>query len=110
MAQSSLTEHLKRNHFGERNAVNSRTLEQLFGLSGKELRNTINTLRRSGVPIASSINGYFYAATAQEIRATINHMAHRIEGISKAIRGLNEALELFDAAQTRLPLDGGDAP
>ena len=27
-----------------------------------------------------------------------------------AISGLNRSLEQFDTAQTRLPLDGGDAP
>ena len=62
-------------------------------------------LRRKGVPIASSGEGYFYAATEPEGRATIAHMTHRISGIAAAIRGLTQALEEFDTAQMRLPLE-----
>ena len=110
METETIVEHLKRFHYGEKNAVTSREMEQTFGVSGKELRTVINTLRRSGIPVASSGNGYFYAATAQEIRTTIAHMTHRISGICAAIRGLTEALEQFDTAQTRLPPNGGGDP
>jgi len=103
MQKETITEHLKRYHLGEQSAVASRELEAAFGIRGKELRNLINTLRRSGEPIASSGNGYFYAATEQEIHATIAHMTHRISGIAAAIRGLTMALERFDTAQMRLP-------
>lgn len=65
-------------------------------------------LRRKGIPIASSGSGYFYAATEQEVRATIAHLTRRISGIAAAISGLNRSLEQFDTAQTRLPLEGGD--
>ena len=61
-----------------------------------------------GVPIASNGSGYFYAATEQEVRATIAHLTHRIGGIAAAIRGLTRSLDVFDTAQTRLPLEGGD--
>ena len=67
-------------------------------------------LRRDGVPIASNGSGYFYAATDQEVRATIAHLTRRISGIAAAIRGLDRTLEREDTAQTRLPLDGGDTP
>ena len=110
MQSETLVEHLKRYHFGEENAVTSKELEAAFSVKGIELRNIINTLRRSGVPIASSANGYFYAATAHEVRATIAHMSHRIIGISRAIDGLNDALAEFDTTQMRLPLDGGGGP
>ena len=39
------------------------------------------------------------------MRATIAHMTHRISGIAAAIRGLTQALEEFDTAQMRLPLE-----
>jgi len=107
MQKETIAEHLKRYHLGEQNAVTSRELEIAFDIRGKELRDVINTLRRSGVPIASSGSGYFYAATEQEVRATIAHMTHRISGIAAAIRGLTQALEQFDTDQIRLPLDKG---
>ena len=50
-------------------------------------------LRRDGVPIASNGSGYFYAATDQEVRATIAHLTRRISGIAAAIRGLDRTLE-----------------
>ena len=123
MEKETIAEHLKRYHLGERNAATSRELETAFGIRGKELRDLVNTLRRNGVPIASSGAGYFYAATEQEVRATIAHMTHRISGIAAAIRGLTMALERFDADQmtllpeerVRSPTDpgadaGGDPP
>ena len=70
----------------------------------------VNALRRDGVPIASNGSGYFYAATDQEVRATIAHLTRRISGIAAAIRGLDRTLEREDTAQPRLPLDGGDTP
>ena len=102
MEKETIADHLKRYHLGERNAATSRELETAFGIRGKELRDLVNTLRRSGVPIASSGAGYFYAATEQEVRATIAHMTHRIGGIAAAIRGLTQALEQFDVAQMTL--------
>lgn len=99
MEKETILEHLKRYHLGERNATTSRELEAAFDLRGKELRDLVNTLRRSGEPIASSGAGYFYAETEQEVRATIAHMTHRIGGIAAAIRGLTQALDGFDTAQ-----------
>ena len=103
-----LAEHLERYHSGASNAATSRELECAFGIKGKELRDAVNALRREGVPIASNGSGYFYAATEQEVRATIAHLTHRIGGIAAAIRGLTRSLDVFDTAQTRLPLEGGD--
>ena len=99
MEKAQLKQHLKRYHLGERNAVTSRELETSFGVSGKELRDAVNALRRDGIPIASGSGGYFYAATEPEVRATIAHMTHRIGGIAAAIRGLTQALDGFDTAQ-----------
>ena len=104
MEKDTIAEHLKRYHLGEKNAATSRELETAFDIRGKELRDLVNTLRREGVPIASSGAGYFYAATELEVRATIAHMMHRISGIAAAIHGLTQTLERFDSDQmTMLP-------
>lgn len=110
MQKEGLAEHLKRYHRGAPKAATSRELERTFSITGKELRQLVNRLRREGVPIASNGSGYYYAATEQEVRATIAHLTRRIGGIAAAIHGLNRSLERFDDAQTRLPLDdaGGD--
>ena len=78
MEKERLAEHLERYHSGASNAATSRELECAFGIKGKELRDAVNALRREGVPIASNGSGYFYAATEQEVRATIAHLTHRI--------------------------------
>lgn len=104
MQKERLAEHLERYHLGAPSAATSRELERTFSISGKELRQLVNRLRREGVPIASDGSGYYYAATEQEVRATIAHLTRRIGGIAAAIHGLNRSLERFDDAQTRLPL------
>ncbi|MDD3780639.1 hypothetical protein [Pelotomaculum terephthalicicum] len=108
MQKEQLAEHLRRYHHGAENAVISKELERSFGVSGKELRDQVNALRREGVPIASDQNGYFYAKTEAEVRMTIRHMRNRISGISAAITGLRRSLAAFDDTQLRLPLEGGD--
>ena len=110
MQKERLAEHLKRYHLGAQGAATSRELECAFSMKGIEVRQLVNSLRREGVPIASSGSGYYYAATEQEVRATIAHLTRRIGGIAAAIHGLTRALEQFDTAQTRLPLEGGDGP
>jgi len=110
MEDQRFVEYLRQYHFGEGGAVTSRELEVAFSIRGKEVRDTVNRLRRKGVPIASSASGYFYAATEREVRATIAHMTHRISDIAAAIRGLNQSLEDFDANQLRIPESESDGP
>lgn len=110
MEKERLAEYLEQYHMGALNAATSRELELTFGIKGIQVRHMVNALRRDGVPIASNGSGYFYAATDQEVRATIAHLTRRISGIAAAIRGLDRTLEREDTAQTRLPLDGGDTP
>ena len=61
MKKEQLAEHLRKYHHGAKNAVISKTLELAFRISGKELRDLVNALRREGIPIASDQSGYFYA-------------------------------------------------
>ncbi len=110
MQKEQLAVHLHRYHHGAENAAISRELEHTFHVSGKELRDQVNALRREGVPIASDQNGYFYAKTEAEVRMTIRHMRNRISGISAAITGLRHSPAAFDDTQLRLPLEGGDEP
>ena len=103
MEKERLAEYLEQYHMGALNAATSRELELTFGIKGIQVRHMVNALRRDGVPIASNGSGYFYAATDQEVWATIAHLTRRISGMDRT-------LEREDTAQTRLPLDGGDTP
>ena len=53
MLKEQLAEYLHRYHHGAENTVTSRMLEHAFHISGKELRDLVNALRREGIPIAS---------------------------------------------------------
>ena len=79
---------LKRRHCGKRKAVKSSVLEARFNVSGKELRDAVNALRRAQHPICSDEDGYYYAQSSQEIAATIQQLHNRIAGIAAAHDGL----------------------
>lgn len=88
MDEKKLLNCLKLRHRGQRNAVKSPVLEARFHISGKKVRDTVNTLRRSGYPVCSDENGYYYAETTLEIAATVNQLSGRIAGIEAARNGL----------------------
>ena len=64
MLKEQLAEYLHRYHHGAENAVTSKELEHTFCVSGKELRDIVNSLRREGIPIASD-RRIFYAGASE---------------------------------------------
>ena len=77
-----------------------------MNVSGNELRRQVNRLRRKGLPIGSSRDGYFYAVTAGEVYTTIRQLRQMVTGLEKAIAGLEEALDKF----CEMDGVGGDSP
>jgi len=90
---------------GRQYVVRGVDLEQVLGVSGTDLRKLVNRLRRKGVPIGSSRDGYFYARTAGEVYSTIRQLRSMVNGLEAAIRGLESALDGFEP-----PLDRSDGP
>ena len=95
MKYEPLVMHLKTACKGRKNAVKSAELEQSLHISGNELRRRVNRLRREGVPIGSSADGYFYAVTAGEVYATLRQLRTMAAGLEAAISGLESALCSF---------------
>ena len=95
MKYEPLVMHLKAGCKGRKNATKSAELEQSLHISGNELRRRVNRLRREGVPIGSSADGYFYAVTAGEVYATIRQLRTMANGLEAAISGLESALYSF---------------
>ena len=95
MNEETVNAYLEGNCRGRRHAVSSTRLEQKLNLSGNELRKQVNALRREGVPIASSGEGYYYAENAGEVYATIRNLQKMRRGLDAAIAGLEQALEKF---------------
>ena len=75
---------------GEENAVNADFLTKLTGLTVRELRQTVETLRRDGHVILSSNQGYFYPATAAELERHIKKESRRARSIFYTLRSARE--------------------
>lgn len=95
MKNEQLCGYLAKNCLGRRGTIGGRELAGKMGVSENELRRRVNRLRQQGVPIASSQTGYFYAATAGEVYATIRSLRGMAKGLEVAIAGLEKALERF---------------
>ena len=86
--KEDILNYLKVSHRGEEQAVSSKELEQLFSLEGRSVRRIISALRQEGHPICSSQEGYYYAASQQEINETIARLNEFVTGISNSRTGL----------------------
>lgn len=95
MKYEPLVMHLKSECKGRKNAKKAPELEQFLHISGNELRRRVNRLRRKGVPVGSSVDGYYYAVTAGEVYSTIRQLRAMANGLEAAIFGLENALNDF---------------
>lgn len=94
--QEGLCEYLKDLHRGEREAIHSCELEELFEVTGSQLRYAINRLRSNGYPICSSDFGYYYAASQDDIDHTIRRLNASVAAMSRARNGLLYSTLLFE--------------
>lgn len=81
--------------FGEENAVKCTELESITGLESRDVKRCIETLRRSGVVICSSSNGYFFPETRAELRTFIHREAARAHSIEITLRSAERLLETW---------------
>ena len=98
MTQIILLEHLKASCAGRKNAQTCEKLEASFHMSGNEVRKMVASLRKKGIPLCSGKEGYFYAASAGEVYATIRELKKMRSGLDEAIAGLERSLERFRKA------------
>ena len=98
MREERLLSYLKGACPGRKYRVSGRDQARSLNISGTDLRKLLNRLRRQGVPIASDRQGYFYAATAGEVYTTIRQLQQMVNGLQKAIAGLEGSLEKFGEA------------
>ena len=106
MKEDLLLEYLKTMCPGRERIQKSTQLERALHISGNELRRLIHRLRKRGIPVASSRDGYFCAVTAGEVYSTIRQLKRMASGLEAAIHGLEDALERFGPANK----DGGGSP
>lgn len=99
MTDEELMHHLKTCCFGKSKYTSGKNLICKFGIRESDLRKRVNRLRRKAVPIASSREGYFYAANASELYSTIRQLNEMRAGLDAAISGLEQAMEKFSEAE-----------
>lgn len=97
MREEKLLAYLKGACVGRAYRVSGAELGQTLDISGTDLRKLVNRLRQKGKPVCSDRNGYFYAATAGEVYATIRQLRRMVDGLEAAIHGLEASLDDFPA-------------
>lgn len=90
-----LLTYLKEAHTGRTRRITGTELGRRVELSDTELRKRVNRLRKKGVPICADRSGYFYAANAAEVYATIRQLEQMVGGLLAAMEGLERAMEQF---------------
>lgn len=104
MREEQLLNYLKNACPGKKRRVSGAELKRTLHISGTDLCKLVHRLRCKGVPVASDRHGYYYATTAGEIYATIRILRKMVEGLLRAIKGLEDALDAFGPKDS----DGGD--
>ena len=79
---------LVENHKGKDNAIHSKDLEKLFNICPRTVRNYINKMRKSGLPICSDDSGYWIAANSREVNRTVKRLGDFAGEINNARTGL----------------------
>lgn len=90
--QDRFAEYLRENHLGRSRSISSVDLRaQGFGIP-QMIRGMVNNLRRDGVPICSSLAGYFYGETEDEVKETLLFLDVYMRGLRSAHDGLLQSL------------------
>ena len=87
-----IAEYLKEWRTSEDNAINARDLCTAFNLNSRHLRIIIGGLRKDGVPICSSSQGYWYSTDPEDIEKTIRRLEGQVINMNSVITGLTKAL------------------
>lgn len=82
---------------GKENATSSKRLQQLSGLSERDLRKTIERLRRSGYVIISAVDGgYYKPANTAEIERFIHKERSRALSVLFTLKSARKLLKDWD--------------
>ena len=76
---------------GEENAVTRQYLEQITGMSGREVQRAVQAERLAGKPILSGQKGFFLPSSEDEKSRFVRSMRHRATEISRAAAAVEGA-------------------
>ena len=83
-------------HKGAENAVHLREIVKRTGLSGREVRNTIEDLRRDGDVIVADVAGYYRPCGVVELRRWVKQERAREKSIAARSAPAVELLEKWE--------------
>ena len=89
---NAIGDYLRSNHHTRSTTALSKQLEAAFSCKGSEIRKCINSLRTRGIPICSSMEGYYYSENADDISGTINQLRGRVKKIECAQNGMSQII------------------
>lgn len=72
--------------------LTARQIWNMLGVAPANVRHIVNELRSEGIPVCSDKKGYFISDTPKCIRATVNHLKHRVKKIQAALDGLERMM------------------
>lgn len=75
-------------------------LSHVTGLTERDIRKCIETLRRNGEVICSGVTGYYRPADVFELREYVNRMTARAETTFLCLQGARALLRQFDGQMT----------
>jgi hypothetical protein len=66
-------------------------LARMYKISGQQVRELVNELRRDSKPVCSSNRGYWRAQTIEERDQTVRELEGRLQSLQLAVDGLKRA-------------------
>lgn len=72
------------------NPIKSRTLEQIYGITGERVREIVHDARMAGHPIGSGPSGYFECKTFKEWEPTRDHLHSRAMAMLSLLKRVDE--------------------
>lgn len=86
--EQEIYDYLVKNHTGKNNAIHSKKLEKRFGICPRTVRNYINRMRKSGLPICSDDSGYWIGKDPNEVNNTVKRLGNFAGEVNNARTGL----------------------
>lgn len=78
---------------GQKNAVHLSELIRISGMTDRVLRKTIEYLRRQGIAILSSQNGYYFPADEKELQEFVKREERRAKSVFYTLKVARQLLK-----------------
>jgi len=80
---------------GLERAKTARELQDLLGMTRREVTRQVERERRDGIPICASVadpRGYYLAATPEEMESYCSRLEHRLKEVGRTLAGCRASL------------------